>query len=64
MSRRFRLSDLYWMIGGSTFIKACYDVHYFADQIIDRSLSRSSEKRHVFLDVIAESTADRNALRG
>ena len=64
VSKRFRLSELYWMIGGSKFKKACNDVHYFADQIIDRNLSRSSEKSRVFLDAIAESTADRDALRG
>jgi cytochrome P450 len=64
VTKRFRLPDFYWMIGGSKFRKACNDVHYFADQIIDRNLSRSSEKSRVFLDVVAESTADREALRG
>ena len=64
VSKRFRLSELYWIIGGSQFTKACKDVHYFADQIIDPNLSRSSEKSRVFLDTIAESTADRDALRG
>ena len=38
--------------------------NYFADQIIDRNLSRSSEKGRVFLDVVAESTASHEALRG
>jgi cytochrome P450 len=64
VTKRFRLPDFYWMIGGPKFRKACNDVHYFADQIIDRNLSRSSEKGRVFLDVVAESTADRDALRG
>jgi len=65
VAKRFRLPDLYWMIGGSKFQKACDDVHRFADQIIDRNLSsRSSEKSGVFLDLVAESTADRDALRG
>lgn len=65
VAKRFRLPDLYWMIGGSKFQKACDDVRHFADQIIDRNLSSCSSKRSgVFLDLLAESTADRDALRG
>jgi cytochrome P450 len=64
ITTRFRLPDFYWMIGGSKFRKACQNVHNFADQIIDRNLSRNSEKSRVFLDTVAESTADRAALRG
>ena len=64
-SKRFRLPDLYFMIGGSKFQKACDSVHRFADQIFERTLSsRSSEKDGVFLDRVAESTPDRDALRG
>ncbi|MCJ1384064.1 hypothetical protein MMC17_007180 [Xylographa soralifera] len=63
VTKRFRLPDFYWAIGGARFRKACNNVHSFADQIIDRNLSRSSEKRRVFLDVVAESTADRSALK-
>lgn len=64
VTQRFRLPDFYWMIGRSKFIKACSDVRCFADEIIDRNLSRSSGKSRVFLDVVAECTADRDALRG
>ncbi len=65
VAKRFRLPDLYWMIGGSKFQKACDDVHHFANQIIDRNLaSRNSKRSGVFLDLLAESTADRDALRG
>ena len=65
VAKRFRLPDLYWLIGGSEFKKACDDVHRFADQIINRNLStKHTEKRRVFLDRIAEETADRDALRG
>lgn len=64
VTQRFRLPDLYWMIGGSKFRKACNDIHSFTDKIIDRNLSRSSGKSRVFLDAVAESTADRDALRG
>lgn len=64
VTQRFRLPDFYWMIGGSKFRKACNDVHCFANEIIDRNLSRSSGKSRVFLDAVAESTVDRDALRG
>lgn len=66
--KRYRLLDLYWLIGGRTFYKACSDVHNFADQIIDRNLSTESLKNGgndpSFLQAVAESTPDRTALRG
>jgi cytochrome P450 len=66
--QRYRLLDLYWLIGGKKFRKACNDCHRFADQIIDRNLSRDRTAEHqgkyVFLDAIAESSPDRTALRG
>ena len=66
LSQRFRLPDFYWMIGGPKFRKACNNVHSFADEIIERNISRGhdNEKSRVFLDTVAESTADRDALRG
>ncbi|KAL6713131.1 hypothetical protein ACLMJK_009252 [Lecanora helva] len=64
LAKRFRLPDLYWLIGGSKFKKACDDVHQFADQIIDRNLSSSKSENSVFLNSLAECTADRDALRG
>lgn len=64
VAKRFRLPDLYWMIGGSEFRRACSDVHDFADRLIDRNVFRGDEKSNVFLDEVAESTADRVALRG
>jgi cytochrome P450 len=64
VATKFRLPDFYWAIGGTKFKKACQDVHKFADQIIDRNLARGSEKSRVFLDVVAESTPNRDALRG
>lgn len=67
--KRYRLLDLYWLIGGRTFRKACNDVHQFADQIINRNLSRDSrteedQGKYVFLDAIAKSTLDRTSMRG
>ena len=64
ITTRFRLPDFYWMIGGPKFRKACNNIHSFADQIIDRNLSRNSGKSRVFLDTVAEHITDRNALRG
>ena len=64
VTQRFRLPDFSWMIGGFESREACNNVHKFVDRIIDRNLSRSSGKNLVFLDVVAESTADRDALRG
>ncbi|PSN61242.1 cytochrome P450 alkane hydroxylase [Corynespora cassiicola Philippines] len=69
VTRRFRLLDLYWLVDGSAFRRACRDVHEFADQIIDRNLfsARSGNKnsdKYVFLDAISQRTADKSALRG
>lgn len=69
VAKRFRLLDLYWLIGGPKFHQACKKVHEFADQIIDRNLSRDrkakdNDKSYVFLHSLAESTPDRVALRG
>ena len=62
--KRFRLQDTYWMIGGSEFRRACSDVHKFADQLIDRDISRGYGKSNGFMNELAGSTADRVALRG
>ena len=64
IAKRFRLQDIYWMIGGSGFRRACSDVHEFADQLIDRNICHGYEKANAFLDELAASTADRVALRG
>lgn len=69
VAKRFRLLDLYWLIGGQNFQHACDKVHKFADQIIDRNLMKDRRvdqkgKNYVFLDSLAESTPDRVSLRG
>ena len=66
VAKRFRLLDVYWLIGGKTFRDACDAVHRFADQILDRSLLRDAEKekKYVFLSTLAKNTPDRSALRG
>lgn len=68
LAKRMRLQDLYWLIGGKDFTNACEAVHGFADQIIERSLSRdrTDEKesdKYTFLDVLSKSCPDRTALR-
>ena len=70
--KRFRLLDLYWLIGGKKFHEACQTVHDFADHIIDQNLSSKSEgphdsqdnARYVFLRSVAKAYPDREALRG
>ena len=64
VAKRYRLLDLYWLIGGKKFQKACDNIHRFADQIIDRNLGRGSKDEESFLDSVAKNTPDRNALRG
>ena len=67
VAKRFRLLDLYWLIGGKKFEEACERVHRFADQIIDRNLSHHPEQnennKYVFLQTLAKNTSDRTAMR-
>jgi cytochrome P450 len=63
---RFRLFGLYWLIRGKNFRDACNQMHCFADQIIDRNLSKKTEdnvNKYVFLRAMAEKTSDKLALR-
>lgn len=68
VAKRFRLLDLYWLIGGKEFRDACNTIHRFADQLIDRNLSDENldrdEDRYIFLRTVAEACPDRDALRG
>lgn len=68
VAKRFRLLDLYWLIGGKKFNEACSNVHKFADAIIQRNLSAKAAKSEkndtpTFLDTVAQSISDRSALR-
>jgi cytochrome P450 len=64
IAKRMRLTNLYWLIGGKQFTKACEDVHRFADQIIDQNLHNQKNcNRYVFLNSLAKETEDRTALR-
>ncbi|PVH90348.1 cytochrome P450 alkane hydroxylase-like protein, partial [Periconia macrospinosa] len=69
VTKRYRLLDLHWLMGGREWRQACQEVHRFADQIIDRNLSSDRNEtddagRYVFLDTVAKKTSGRNALRG
>ncbi|KAK7750019.1 hypothetical protein SLS62_008011 [Diatrype stigma] len=68
VAKRFRLSGMYFLIGGKEFREACREVHQFADRIIDQNLSReptdADEAKYVFLKSVAKSCPDRAALRG
>ncbi|KFZ08505.1 hypothetical protein V502_09319 [Pseudogymnoascus sp. VKM F-4520 (FW-2644)] len=67
VARRFRLLDLYWLIGGKDFRDACETVHSFADKIINRNLSHEmiegEEGQYFFLQAMAKKTPSRTALR-
>lgn len=68
VAKRLRLLDLYWLIGGRKFWKACDTVHTFADQIIDRNLSEenhrdTSTKEESFLTTMVTVMPNRSALR-
>lgn len=67
--KRYRLLDLYWLIGGTKFANACRAIHRFASEIISRNLSEDSLKddkssKYIFLRSLAEKIPDRDALRG
>ena len=68
--KRFRLLELYWLIGGSEFHGACRAVHNFADEIIERNLSSRSDeqntnnRKYYLLRSVAEASPDRASLRG
>ncbi|CAJ2500090.1 Uu.00g029430.m01.CDS01 [Anthostomella pinea] len=69
VTKRFRLLDLYWLIGGREFYQACNHIHRFADEIIEQNLQKEkatdeSDMRYVFLKHVDEQSDDRAALRG
>ncbi|KAL1626012.1 hypothetical protein SLS56_007070 [Neofusicoccum ribis] len=61
LAQRGRLGDLYWLIGGPKFWRACKTVHRFVDSMVRERLRDSNnnkqsgapseaESKHVFLD--------------
>ena len=69
--QRFRLLDLYWLIGGRKFQRSCAAVHRFVDEIIKERNQRPEEDatkndRYLFFDAIAKDpkhSSDRKTLR-
>ncbi|KAL2704161.1 hypothetical protein AAEP93_005232 [Penicillium crustosum] len=69
--QRFRLLDLYWLIGGRKFQRSCAAVHEFVDGIIEERSQKPEEDtakndRYLFFDAIAKDpkhSSDRKALR-
>ena len=67
--KRFRLLDLYWLVGGSKFFKACDKVHAFVDNIIQQRKNASPSaqddtERYNFFDSVAEDADSPETLRG
>ena len=67
--KRFRLLDLYWLIGGPKFSHACTSAHQFIDGIIHTRRAESASQHeksenYVFFDNIAAEFANDEALRG
>jgi cytochrome P450 len=68
VAMRFRLLDLYWLIGGRKFRRSCEAVHKFAEEILEKGMgsqndSGKRESRYVFLDAIAKEYPNHTALR-
>ncbi|EXJ79312.1 hypothetical protein A1O3_08814 [Capronia epimyces CBS 606.96] len=70
VAKRFRLLDLYWLIGGRKFREACDNVHRFADQIIEKNLKikqdsadQAEKEKYTFLSAVSMEIPDRDALR-
>ncbi len=67
--KRYRLLDLYYLIGGRKFKEACKSTHEFVDEIAARGLrtlkdsDQEKPDRYLFLDVIAQTSRNRTALR-
>ena len=68
--KRYRLLDLYWIIGGPQFRRACESVHVFVDRIAEEGLRALAEddqrnpSRHLFSVALAEdSRFDKIAIR-
>ncbi|KAI9710442.1 MAG: hypothetical protein M1812_007410 [Candelaria pacifica] len=67
--KRYRLLDLYFLIGGRAFTNACASVHKFVDEITARGLQTLADTTHekpdryLFLDVVAQNSQDKIALR-
>ena len=67
--KRFRLLDLYWLIGGPKFRQACALAHQFIDKIIKLRQRKElypndRSGNYVFFDAVAKDSTNEEALRG
>ncbi|KAK8184355.1 cytochrome P450 [Phyllosticta citribraziliensis] len=72
LAQRGRLGDLYWLIGGPKFWRACKTVHRFVDSMVRERLENSNKKsavlpetesKQVFLDSLLLERQDVSAIR-
>ncbi|KAI0838439.1 cytochrome P450 monooxygenase [Hypoxylon sp. FL0890] len=68
-AKRLKFQKLYWLVGGKQLRKACNIIHRFADRVIDKTLSSSTDdvdlsSRPPFLKTVAETYPERDSLRG
>lgn len=70
LARRGRLGDLYWLLGGRSFRRACKTVHQFVDGIVADGIARSEADLlggksggFVFLDALIAETKDPKVIR-
>lgn len=63
--KRFRLLDLYWLIGGRKFREACSFVHAYVETMVRQRYNAGSGKKahYVFFDAVAGDTRDKDKLR-
>ncbi|KAF2118617.1 cytochrome P450 [Lophiotrema nucula] len=60
LAERGRLGDLYWLIGGPKFWRACRTVHHFVDSMVQSRIGvkESVDSKYVFIDALLEETQD------
>ena len=69
LAQRYRLLDLYYLIGGRKFKSACASTHRFVDEIAARGLrnlansDQENTDRYLLLNVIAQNSFSRITLR-
>ncbi|KAK8174025.1 cytochrome P450 52A11 [Phyllosticta citrichinensis] len=72
LAQRGRLGDLYWLIGGPKFWRACKTVHRFVDSMVRERLENSNKKsavlpetesKQVFLDSLLLERQDVSTIR-
>ncbi|KAL3491421.1 cytochrome P450 [Aspergillus germanicus] len=73
LAKRGRLGDLYWLLGGKEFRRACKVCHEFVDDAVQHALDRAAASTkpnvgertgpYVFINALIEETHDRKALR-